>query len=121
MAETALPKTENALQSAVILRQLVEMAERLKISSNQAILLYAGNNFWLNAEMSDVAVEILRKLATDKGIDLFDFEEPFIVTLAKRGVFTPDEQRLFGWKPQAEAEPAGTNGNGAKRRSRAKH
>lgn len=91
----------------VILKRLTEMAERLGLSSNQALLIYAGNNFWLNAQWADAAVGILRNLAQERGIELYDYEEPFIVTLAKKGVFTEDEQRLFGWKPKVQPqEPA---------------
>src|SRR5437016_5923650 len=125
--ESALQNKKPVIKSATILRTLAEMAERLGLSSNQAVVLYAGNNFWLNAEMADVAVGILRKLATDRGVDLFDFEEPFIVTLAKRGVFTDGEQRLFGWKveatttddrrPTADGGAAVSSGNGAKNRN----
>lgn len=91
------------MADAKILRTLADMAERLGLSSNQAILLYTGNNFWLSPQMSEAAFAPLRKLAEAHKIDLFDFEEPFIVTLAKKGVFTPDECRLFGWRIDANA------------------
>lgn len=102
MADNALQTNGSGVVSAKILATLAKMAERLKLSSNQAILLYAGNNFWLNSEMSDVSFSILKKLATDRNIDLFELDEPFVLTLIKQGVFTPDEQALFGWQPQPE-------------------
>ena len=82
---------------AKILRRLAGMAERLGLSSNQAILIYAGNAGFLNLQMTTVAVNILQKIAVQNGISL-DEDEPFIIQLIKKGVIEPQEVEIFGWR-----------------------
>jgi|SRR5688572_5833722 len=79
-----------------ILKTLTAMAERLSLSSNQALLLFAGAHGWLNMEMTVASVTVLHQLAKDHDVDLYE-EEPFLAQLIARGVFTPEECVLFGW------------------------
>ena len=93
-----------------ILKRLTKMADRLEFSSHQAILVYAANLNWTSAEMSEVAITILEKLAASKGIEL-NGEEPFLIQLIKHKVFLPEEVEVFGYKivtknPGADARPA---------------
>ncbi len=102
---------------ATILLRLAGFAERQGLSSNQAILIYAGNAGFLNLEMTAVAVGVLQKLAAQNGISL-DEDEPFILQLIKKGVIKPEEIEIFGWRvhgttktTEGQAEKAQTNGN----------
>lgn len=88
--------------STQILKTLATMAERLSLSSNQAMLLFAGAHNWLNMEMTLASVTVLHRLAKQHEIDLYE-EEPFLAQLIAKGVFTPEECMLFGWKfPKVE-------------------
>ena len=80
-----------------ILKRLTKMADRLEFSSHQAILVYAANLNWTSAEMTEVAITILEKLAASKGIEL-NGEEPFLIQLIKHKVFLPEEVEVFGYK-----------------------
>ena len=109
---------------AKILRRLADFAERHNLSSNQAILIYAGNAGFLNLEMTAVAINVLQKLASDNGISLDD-DEPFLLQLIKKGVINGQEQEIYGWRAKTTERPTkktpesgstvaiGPNGNGA--------
>ena len=110
---------------ATILRKLAEMAERLNLSSNQAILVYAGCNGWLNYEYTAIALNALQKVAGANKISLYD-EKPFIAQLIERGIIQADEAAIFGFrvtkkeqdnggkKELGEGGNSGANGNGRK-------
>lgn len=92
----------------IILDRLASMAKRLGITSNQAILIYAGNEGWLNLERTATAISILQKIAGNNKIDFLE-DEPFLVQLVRKGVILPEEAVIFGFKVKRREEE---NGNG---------
>jgi len=103
------------------------MAERLELSSNQVILIYAAYQRdkingrevpvpWLNSEWMGAAFSALEQLATKNDVVLIPEDELFAKTLLKAKVILPEEAELLGLtiiREKGHAKKEGAEGNGA--------
>ena len=89
------------------------MAERLDLSSNEAIILYGLCQHWFyaNDRNTNVGYAVLQRIARDQGVNLYA-DEPFVYTLIDRGIFTDEELQILGYTKRGQVADARVLGNG---------